>query len=623
MIQVKTLIRALALSALTINAMPAWGSEAALPEKIQEGNILHCFNWKLDDVKNELPAIAEAGFTAVQVSPLQGNAGSNAEWFYCYMPYDLHVVSGGMGGKTQLRNLCAEAEKLGIKVIVDVVANHINGSQGHRASKWNNTSLWHSTSFNGINYGSRYSITHDCLGDYPDLNSENSEVQQAAKAYVEELRDCGVKGIRWDAAKHIGLPSEQCNFWPVVTGVSGMYHYGEVLDGPGGNKYDLLKEYTRYITVTDTEYSDWALSEVSKGQVPFGHGSWTPNGVESEKVLYWGESHDTYSNEGGKTKYVNQNVIDRVWALGAARAGETSLYFSRPSATGFRDIRVGVKGSTHFKDREIAAVNHLKNLAVGQPDYYTGSNGVASITRRGVGACIVLASGGNRSVSVANGGSYVPAGTYVDQVSGNTFTVTASTISGTVGAKGIAVIYKGDYIPPVDPIDPTPSDMPDSFYVIGEVNGNTWDPAQGVAMTKSGKCFTADVTVDGYFSFACRLGNPGDWNSFNASGNRYGAAVDSPLSLNTPASVVQIDDPKAFNVPSAVAGKTYTLSVDWSTKQLTVSESTGIDAPVVAGDGGNDAYYTLQGVRVSAAALAPGMYIVVHQSGRAEKVMIR
>lgn len=42
-----------------------------LPENIQDGVILHCFVWPLQDVIAELPNIAEAGFTAVQISPMQ------------------------------------------------------------------------------------------------------------------------------------------------------------------------------------------------------------------------------------------------------------------------------------------------------------------------------------------------------------------------------------------------------------------------------------------------------------------------------------------------------------------------------------------------------------------------
>lgn len=143
----------------------------------------------------------------------------------------------------------------------------------------------------------------------------------------------------------------------------------------------------------------------------------------------------------------------------AGNNGATALYFSRPFETAKSSIKVGVKGSTHFKDREVAAVNHLHNICAGEPNYYVHENGVAAQCRKS-GAVIVLGSGGNREVSVTNGdgkGNWVKAGTYTDQVSGNTFTVTASKISGKVGGKGIAVIYEGEPLPPTPP---APSNLP-------------------------------------------------------------------------------------------------------------------------------------------------------------------
>jgi alpha-amylase len=767
-----------------------------LPSTIQEGNILHCFDWTFSQIEQELPNIAEAGFVAVQVSPVQGNCSSNAEWFYAYMPYDLVFRSNGNGSKTQLTSLCSKAKEYGIKIIVDVVANHVNKASGYHDTWWdsNGRVRWNG----GIDYSNRYSITHGQLGDYGDINSEDSEVQARAKSFVEDLKSCGVEGIRWDAAKHIGLPSESCNFWSQVCSVAGLWHYGEILDGPGGDKYTLLKEYCNYMSVTDSEYSTWARNEVCNGNVPSSYGSWSANGVPATGIVYWGESHDTYANDNGASTYVSQDKIDRAWALGACRNGETSLYLSRPSATGQNNIKIGVKGSTHFTSKEIAAVNHLKNAAVGCKDYYSASDGIACITREGVGACIVIGAGGSRSVTVANGGSYVPAGTYTDEVSGNTFTVTSSTISGQVGSTGIAVIYGSVKKQPSMTFSPnggsfrsetlsvtatlnnassgwykidngnqvtfsdsktftigegvdygsqivvswsatgdegtktgsvtfkkveasnlgdnviyydntssnwsTPkchywggseestwpgatmtllednvwyydcpagttglvfndgngnqttdftftaghiysmsgdqgdyeggngsgnqgggnqggdiTDMPDAFYVMGEVNGQSWDPAQGAAMTKSGNTFVYSGTIEGYFSFASALGSAGDWSGFNAAGVRYGASTDTTLDLDATATIAQNNDPKAYTLATIETGTTYYITVDWAAKTVKVSKDSGVDA-LEFELSSPCTYYNLQGMKVEHPTT--GIYIV-HQGNKTYKRVIR
>ena len=145
------------LSAAALAMTITVGAQAAdygLPTNIQDGNILHCFDWSCAQVEEELDNIAAAGFGAVQLSPIQGSANTNAEWYYCYLPYDFKIVSNGIGNKTSLTSLCAAAHQRGIKVIVDVVANHVNGSSSHRDSWWNSNGRLRYNG--GINYGDRY-----------------------------------------------------------------------------------------------------------------------------------------------------------------------------------------------------------------------------------------------------------------------------------------------------------------------------------------------------------------------------------------------------------------------------------------------------------------------------------
>lgn len=463
-------------------------ADYGLPASIQEGNILHCFDWTMAEVKAELPAIAEAGFGAVQLSPIQRpDAGPGSPWHDLYRPYDIAFKSSRMGSADDLKALCEEAATYGIKIIVDVVANHVDKTAGYHDTWWdsNGRVRWNG----GINYGDRNSITHNQLGDYGDINSEDAEVIARAKAYVQQLHDLGVKGIRWDAAKHIALPSENCGFWTAVTSVEGMYHYGEILDSPGPDA-SIIKEYTTFMSVTDNKYSNGAARE--NGGIPFGYGGdHTVNqGCPDTRMVYWAESHDTYAN-GEWSQNVSQSVIDRAYASFACRNGATALYLARPNTTGFNNIKVG-KGSTAFTGKAVAEVNKFRNAMVGRPDWCEVGSNTFTVTRKGGGAVVVCKTSG--SVSVKNGGEYCPAGTYTDRVSGNKFTVTSSTISGTVGSTGIAVLYS-DGTPGPDP-DPDPDPEPETVTIYydnsvtswANVNIHYWSSPStswpGVAMTK-------------------------------------------------------------------------------------------------------------------------------------------
>lgn len=427
-----------------------------LPATIQEGTILHCFDWPVADVRKALPDIAAAGFGAVQISPVQRpDARSGEYWHALYRPYDLAFKSSSYCSENDLRGLCTDAHALGIKVIVDVVANHVDKTAGYHDTWWDSNGR---VRFNGgINYGDRYSITHGQLGDYGDLNSEDPEVIARAKSFIQSLHDMGVDGIRWDAAKHIGLPSEGCNFWSEVTSIEGMYHYGEILNEPGPNS-SIITEYAKYMSVTDNRYSNYAAKD--NGGVPNNAaGEWINNQhLSPSKVVYWAESHDTYSNDEWSQSR-SQDVIDRAYAAYAARQGVTVLYFSRPNTTGFGNIKVG-KGSTHFTATEVAAVNRFHNIMGSRRDAFQSDGNKCVITRENGGAVIVMKGSGQVSVSNVNG--YCPAGTYTDRVSGNRFTVTSSTISGNVGSSGIVVIYSDELDPNPDPTpDPDPDPDPD------------------------------------------------------------------------------------------------------------------------------------------------------------------
>lgn len=414
-----------------------------LKDNIQDGVILHCFDWTYNDIKAELPKIAKAGFTSIQTSPAQPNG--TGTWYWLYQPISFSIGTNGIGTKAELQSLCDEADKYGIKVIVDVVANHLRGDHNNIDNDLKPSEYWH-TFGGGIDWKNRWQVTHGSIG-MPDIATENPYVQQKVCNYVQELKSVGVDGLRWDAAKHIGVPSEGDDFWKSVTQY-GLYNYGEILGGPDdrstGNE-DIMKEYTDYISVTDSNYGKELRDSFNSGKAPASSGNWSEKGISNDKLLYWGESHDTWSNnkDWGFSNEMSQNVIDRAYAVAASRNKVTALYFSRPSSTNKDSIKMGEKGSTHFTSSEVAQINKFHNAMDGKADYYTVSDGCSVITRKDGGAVIVKGSGSGE-VSVENGGGYAKPGTYTDAVSGNTFTVTSSTISGTIGSSGIAVVYDAE-----------------------------------------------------------------------------------------------------------------------------------------------------------------------------------
>ena len=424
------------------------GEDYGLPLDCKDGNILHCFNWTLAQIKAELPRIAAAGFTSVQTSPLQPHDG-NSHWYWLYQPTKF-TVGNDLGSYNDLKNLCTEAHKYGVKIIVDVVANHVAGSDNGNLSnavdsvfKNNKSTYFHNLGARG-NADDRYSTTQKNIG-MPDLNSENTAIQNMVYNMVVSLKNAGVDGVRWDAAKHIALPSENCAFWSKMAQID-LFQYGEILGSPAdgataAQNKEWITEYAQYIGVSDTVYSAALMSAVRDGTTYKNSGNWNKS-VDASKIVNWSESHDSYSNEansGGWTKNLSQNVVDKAYALLAARKDSQTLYLSRPFQTAHQSINYGVKGSTHFTCDEITAVNQFHNAMIGKEEKVLGGNSYYAVLREG--GAVIVPKTNDTDVSINNTNTMVPVGTYVDKVSGNTFTVTEKTITGHVGSTGIAVIY--------------------------------------------------------------------------------------------------------------------------------------------------------------------------------------
>lgn len=158
-----------------------------LADNIQDGVILHCFDWKYNDIKAELPNIAEAGFTAVQTSPAQP-ADSSGTWYWLYQPLGFYIGTNDLGTKSDLQSLCTEAEKYGIKVVVDVVANHLTGD--HSRIDNDQTSDIYLSGFEGYyTDGSRDSSGHlNAIGRNSNINLlKSSFIGDSSASLADEV----------------------------------------------------------------------------------------------------------------------------------------------------------------------------------------------------------------------------------------------------------------------------------------------------------------------------------------------------------------------------------------------------------------------------------------------------
>lgn len=462
-------------NAVTTENVTSQATDYGLVDNVQQGQILQCWNWSYNGIKNNMRKIAEQGFSAIQTSPIQtikettqGRACSGSWWVY-YQPSNFKIDTSSqnaLGTKADFEAMCAEAHKYGVKVIVDAVLNHLANAGDNTLSSTipddirNDSSCWHSITTNTSNWSSRWDITHNCMGGLPDLNTGNSKIQNYEKAFMKECIDAGADGFRFDGAKHIEVPNDlenaSSNFWSEILNYTTSYakssrgitpyYYGEILDKTGGGQ-SVVNEYTKYMSVTVNSVSNNIRNQVNLGNASgakrtdfcYDDGS----APAASKAVLWNESHDTYAN--GASRGQSDSTLNKTWALVGTRAEAAGMYLARPANY---SQNIGTASVTAWANKEVQAVNQFNNYFAGQTENMSASGSIAYNERGTSGVVLVNCSGTSTSVSVA--ANKMKDGTYTDQITGGTFTVSGGQIKGQIGSTGIAVVYNAVTTPSVN-----------------------------------------------------------------------------------------------------------------------------------------------------------------------------
>lgn len=441
------------------------------PNSTNTETILHVWSWNFPTIAENMKQIADAGFTMIQTSPVNacfspegGNIkifdAKEGNWYHYYQPTDWTIGNNIVGTEEELKVMLDSAKKHDIRVLVDVLPNHTAFnidlvSPEFYEAVGGREKMFHTNGLTGItDYNDRVQCTMQGVGGLPDVNTENPLFQKYYMEFVNKLLKMGVRGFRYDTAKHIGVHSDpldteagvtENDFWDVATGrkevlgvslalpYDSLFVYGEVLQDRNVPE----KEYAGYFGQTASSYGyvlREALAKRSAKDIDLI--SWY-HSAAPEYLTTWVESHDTYCN-ANESAVLTDAQIRTGWVFLTARQNGTPLFYSRPMNSTrenyWGDNLLGARGNDEFFHPEVAAVNRFRKEMKGEKeDIQISADGETIVVNRGnKGAALINFSLEENTIELSTA---LPDGRYADKVYGNEFIVEKGILKGTLKAE--------------------------------------------------------------------------------------------------------------------------------------------------------------------------------------------
>lgn len=438
------------------------------PDYTNTETILHVWSWNFPTIAANMKQIADAGFTMIQTSPVNAcfsPEGGNVKildekegnWYHYYQPTDWTIGNNIVGSEEEMKVMLDSAKKYDVRVLVDVLPNHVAFNIDLVADAFyeavgGREKMFHSKGLQGIqDYNDRTQCTLQGVGGLPDVNTENPLFQKYYMEFVNKLLNMGVRGFRYDTAKHIGVHSDpldteagvtENDFWDVATGrkkvlgvslcmpYDSLFVYGEVLQDRNVPE----EEYAGYFGQTASSYGH-VLREVlhKRSAKNIDLISWYHRAAP-EHLTTWVESHDTYCN-ANESAGLTDAQIRTGWVFLTARQNGTPLFYSRPMNSTrenyFGDNLLGARGNDEFFHPEVVAVNKFRQQMNGQIEniQFTAEGEVALVNRGDKGAAIINFSLNEIPVEFTTA---LPDGEYTDAVYGKTFNAEGGILKGNV-----------------------------------------------------------------------------------------------------------------------------------------------------------------------------------------------
>lgn len=384
--------------------------------------ILHAFNWTYDDVRLKANEIANLGYKKVLVSPAYKSSGN--EWWARYQPQDIRVIDNPLGNRVDFEAMVNALRAQGVDVYADIVFNHKANESWKRSdlnypgqeilqSYSNNVGYYASQTLFGDlsqnylgagdfhapgciqNYNDRGEVQYYRLcggnGDtgLPDLDPNNWVVSQQ-KAYLQALKNMGVKGFRVDAAKHMTAYHLNAVFTPDIK--NGMHIIGEIITSGGAGESGYETFLKPYLNETDHAAYDFPLFAQIRAALGYG-GSMNllvdpgayGQAINPSRALTFSVTHDIPLNDGFRYQILDSTdeYLANAYILG--RDGGVPMMYSDHN-----ESNDGGRWQDLYKRTDVVNMIRFHNEVQGQGMQVMASNDCILMFNRGYKGIVAI-----------------------------------------------------------------------------------------------------------------------------------------------------------------------------------------------------------------------------------------
>lgn len=382
----------------------------------QNNPIIHMFNTSYDDISLMADNIHQAGFGYVMVSPPltwqkdgpKTPAEAKDMWYHCYQPEDSRAIDNPLGNKQSFILMINILKARGIDVIADVPLNFmgVGGEGGAGGNDGKGTlqypsiniiekreekksrvpgqveaqQIIYSIGTNPQDLTQHYLSSFDFEpGRHNFVHSEklediqsnrleglpkkilNNYTKSEMQTYLNALKECGVKGFRIDAEKHMKEGMLNNVFTTEIT--EGIFIFGEVITNGMDNSWEYLQ--TRLSTLKDIGAYDFPLQKFILKAFSFSGDlrdlrsteNYNPGKISPAQSVTFTVNHDIPNNKTAFSHLLFSDPIDEMLAysyLMALPGNRTMVYYDGKALTSNTD--------GHPEWTNALQNNQLKNL---------------------------------------------------------------------------------------------------------------------------------------------------------------------------------------------------------------------------------------------------------------------